>query len=81
MGEWARVVKSTGYLIILVPERTRWEAAIARGQSPNCSHAGPEPVVGDMSVAAEKIGLRVIRDSMTDLWPEDYSIVGIFQKP
>jgi SAM-dependent methyltransferase len=81
MGEWSRVLKSGGYLIILVPERTRWAAALARGQSPNCSHSGPEPVEGDMTKAAEKIGLKVIIDKMTDLWPEDYSILGVFQKP
>lgn len=81
LGEWSRVLKSNGYLIILVPERTRWAAAIARGQSPNCSHAGPEPLVGDMSKAAKAIGLQVIIDQMTDLWPEDYSILGVFRKP
>lgn len=81
MAEWSRPLKSGGYLIVLVPERERWAAAIARGQSPNCSHSGPEPIVGDMTVAAEKVGLRVIEDRMTDLWPEDYSILGVFQKP
>jgi SAM-dependent methyltransferase len=81
MREWSRVLKSNGYLIILVPERERWNAAIARGQTPNCSHAGPEPLVGDMSKAATAVGLRVVIDQMTDLWPADYSILGVFQAP
>jgi len=81
MTEWSRVLKSGGYLIILVPERERWEAAIARGQSPNCSHAGPEPLVGDMSKAAEQVGLQVVIDQLTDLWPDDYSILGVFRRP
>ena len=75
------MLKSGGYLIILVPERERWAAAIARGQSPNCSHAGPEPVLGEMSEAARKVNLIVVEERLTDLWPEDYSILGVFQKP
>lgn len=81
LREWMRVVKPGGHIVILVPERERWAAALARGQSPNCSHAGPEPQVGDMSKAALEVGLEVIKDEMTDLWPEDYSILGIFKKP
>ena len=81
MKEWARPLKHMGYLIILVPERERWAAALARGQSPNCSHAGPEPVLGDMSAAAQATGcLEVVIEKLTDLWPEDYSILGVFRR-
>ena len=32
--EWARVIKPGGHLIILVPDKDRWAAALAKGQSP-----------------------------------------------
>jgi SAM-dependent methyltransferase len=79
-ARWASMLKPGGYLIILVPERTRWEAALARGQSPNCSHAGPEPAVGDMSVAAIAAGLEVVEDRLTNLDENDYTILGVFRR-
>lgn len=79
--EWARCLKPGGKLIILVPERSRWRAALARGQSPNCAHHGPEPLVGDIAAAAEKVSsLRVLSEALTDLSPEDYTIAAILQK-
>ncbi len=80
MAMWASMLKPGGLLILLVPERTRWEAALRRGQSPNCSHAGPEPAVGDMSIAAVAAGLEVVEDRLTDLTPEDYTILGVFRR-
>ncbi len=77
---WASMLKPGGHLIILVPERTRWEAALRRGQSPNCSHAGPEPAVGDMSKAALAAGLEVVEDRLTNLDENDYTIMGVFRR-
>lgn len=81
VSEWVRVVKPGGYIIILVPERERWAAAIARGQCPNCSHAGPEPVVGDIRKCGEALGLEVIEDDLTDQFENDYSILGVLKVP
>jgi SAM-dependent methyltransferase len=79
--EWARCLKYGGAMIILVPERERWRAAIARGQTPNCSHYGPEPQVGDVSKAAQIAGrLQVVQEGLTDLSPEDYTILAILTK-
>lgn len=80
-AEWKRCLKRGGYIIVLVPEVVRWNEAIKRGQCPNCSHWAPEPSVGDLSRAAHAVpGLKVLEDRMTDLNPEDYSILGVFQK-
>lgn len=80
-GDWAKCLKRGGYLILLVPEFVRWNDAIKRGQTPNCSHWAPEPSGGDLSKAALRAGLVVVEERMTDLDPEDYSILGVFRKP
>ncbi len=78
---WSSFLKPGGHLIVLVPERTRWEAALARGQSPNCSHAGPEPAVGDLGKAALLAGLEVVEEYLTNLDPQDYTILACFRVP
>lgn len=78
---WSSMLKPGGYLIILTPERNLWAAAIARGQSPNCSHAGPEPLVGDVGRHGAAVGLEVIEDRLTALDPQDYTILTVFRKP
>lgn len=79
--EWARCLKPGGKLIVLVPERERWQAALRRGQIPNCSHYGPEPLVGDMTEAvAAAGGLRVLKEELTNLDERDYSILMVAEK-
>ncbi len=78
--EWARVVRPGGYVIILCPERARWAAALARGQIPNCAHRH-EPLLGELSAAGAAVGLKVVEDRLTDLYPEDYTILCVLQKP
>jgi ubiquinone/menaquinone biosynthesis C-methylase UbiE len=78
-SEWRRCLKPGGHMIVFVPERERWAAALARGQCPNCAHQ-PEPFVGDMTKAARRAGLKVLEERLTDLDPEDYSIMMIAQK-
>lgn len=79
--EWSRVLKSGGYMIILVPERKLWARALSRGQCPNCAHAGPEPMVGDIAKCAFIVGLTLIEEKLTELFENDYSILGVLQKP
>lgn len=79
--EWSRIVKHGGYLIVLAPDRERWAYAITvLGQNPNCSHKF-EPRAGDMARIAKEVGLEVICDRLTDLYPNDYGLIGIFRKP
>lgn len=80
MGEWKRVLKVGGFLIILVPEVERWTYAIRGGQVDNNSHSKPEPSVGDMSKTAKELGMEIIEERLTDCFEHDYSILGVFKK-
>ncbi len=82
ISEWARIVRHGGHLIVLVPDYERWNYAIRElGQCPNCSHCSPEPSVGELSKVAESIGLEVVMDRLTDLYPHDYGIICVLRKP
>lgn len=79
--EWSRVLKPTGHLIVLVPERSLWQHCVqVLGQTPNCAHHGPEPLLGDMSRTALLIGMRVVEERLTSLYPDDYTILGVFSR-
>lgn len=79
--DWIGILKPGGYLVLLVPDCLRWNEAIKRGQAPNCAHFSPEPSIFDMSKVAVVAGFRVIEERLTNLTPEDYTIMGVFQKP
>lgn len=81
LSEWTRVVKVGGHVIILVPEKGRWNAAIARGQSPNCSHRH-EAHVGELSFVFERFfgHFEVVGEALTNVTPEDYSILAVFKR-
>jgi SAM-dependent methyltransferase len=79
--EWGRCLKPGGFMVLLVPDRERWAAAIARGQPPNNSHFAPEPSVGDISKAAKECGFEVVEDRLTDFDWKDYSMLGVLRKP
>jgi len=78
LQEWTRVLKPGGHLIILVPDKLRWGEAILQGQPPNCAHTH-ESYPGEISEQILKAGCKyaVIRDSLTLVTPEDYSILFI----
>jgi SAM-dependent methyltransferase len=79
LREWSRCVRPGGYLVILMPDRDLWAAAIAKGQPPNCSHRH-EAKPGEMSEVATRIGLTVVEDRLTNCFDGDYSILGVFRK-
>lgn len=80
--EWVRVLKPGGKLVVLVPEYTRWRYAIeVLGQRPNCSHWNPEPSLGDLTNAFEKLNLRCIKERLTECHENDYTIIGTAAKP
>lgn len=79
--EWSRIVQHGGYLIVLAPDKERWNWAITNlGQCPNNSHKY-EPKEGDMGAVARAIGLEVIEDRLTNQYPHDYGLLGVFRKP
>lgn len=79
LREWTRVLKRGGNLVILIPDKTLWDAAISRGQLPNCAHKH-EGYVGELSTYAKHFGWKVIEDRLTKLTPEDYTILFIAQR-
>ena len=70
--EWCRVIKPGGHLVILAPERDRWKAAMARGQSPNPYHKH-EPVVGELQMHLTD-EWEVLEDRCCEP-PPDYSLI------
>lgn len=79
LKEWVRVIKIGGKLIIMIPDKDRWSAAIANGQPPNCSHKH-ESHPGEVSEYAERIGCKVIEDRFTNTTPEDYNVLAVLEK-
>ena len=79
LREWVRVIKPGGKLIIVFPDKDLWNVAVYKGQPPNCAHKH-EGSVGELSTYAERLGLSVIDDRLTDLFPGDYSILFVAQK-
>lgn len=79
LKEWTRVLKKSGKLIILIPDKALWEAALRRGQLPNCAHKH-EGYVGELSTYAKHFGWKVIQDKLTALTPTDYSILFIAER-
>lgn len=79
LAEWVRVLKPTGNLIVLLPDKELWNKAIAKGQPPNCAHKH-ESHAGELSTYAEKLGLHVIQDRLTELFPDDYTILFVGKK-
>ncbi len=80
LTEWARVLESGGHLVILIPDRERWAAALARGQPPNLAHKH-EGHVGELSTYCEKLGLEPIIDNYAvpdD--PNEYTLIFVARK-
>lgn len=79
LTEWVRVLKPGGRLIVLIPEKQAWAAAIAKGQPPNCAHRH-EGSEGELSTYAARLGLRVLEDRMTRCFEGDYTILFVAVK-
>jgi predicted SAM-dependent methyltransferase len=76
--EWKRVLKPGGKIIIILPDKELWKKALEAGQPPNCAHQH-EGTPGELSQYFHN--WKIIRDSRTNLFPGDYSILFIAQKP
>lgn len=80
LTEWARLVKPGGYLVILLPDRARWMAALRRGQPPNCAHRH-EAYPGELSQYANRLKLTVVEDRLVDPADEtNYNILFVGRK-
>lgn len=77
LSEWIRVIRSGGYLVILMPEKNRWEAALRRGQPPNLAHKH-EAQMGELPRVCASLGVDTI---MEELAPDpDYNLTFVGRK-
>lgn len=80
LKEWTRVLKRGGFLIVLMPDKTRWAEALAKGQIPNCAHRhecqGPDEILA----YAKPLDLDVVECAYTDVTPDDYSVLFVGKK-
>lgn len=80
LREWTRVVKRGGKIIILLPDKERWDYAVQHLKQPvNCAHKH-EAYVGELSSYAAEMGWRVIEDRLTECHPNDYNILFVAVK-
>lgn len=78
---WFQLVRRFGHLIIIVPDKERFRQAVANGQPDNLDHQH-EFAPGELSDLFNRQAppAKLIRDSFTDVSPNDYSILFIAQK-
>lgn len=76
LKEWTRCVKIGGFIVILLPDKALWNAAIAKGQPPNCEHRH-ESRPGELSeVFAQYFGhFHVVEDRLSNAHEGDYNII------
>jgi len=79
LTEWVRALKPGGHLIILVPDKELWAAALDRGQPPNCAHKH-ESRAGELTEYAAKLNLEVIEDRLTQEFEGDYTVLFVAKK-
>lgn len=81
LKEWCRVIKTGGYLVLLLPEKGRWHMALKRGQPPNLAHKH-EGEIGELSLYIKEIPtFEVIEDRFTTPEdPTDYSILFVARR-
>ena len=76
LREWVRVLRPGGHLVIMIPDKHAWAAALAKGQAPNFSHKH-EGVPGELTSHIRKLGrFEVIEDRITD----GYNILFVAKK-
>lgn len=76
LTEWTRCVKIGGYIVILLPDKELWNAAILAGQPPNNSHRH-EGRPGELTEIFSKYfgHFGVLKDELTRVVPTDYTII------
>lgn len=79
LREWTRLLRKGGRLIVLIPEKTLWAEAIRKGQPDNAAHKHLG-MVGELSKYALGLGLKVVKDELTNLFPGDYTILFVGEK-
>lgn len=81
LNEWIRVTAHGGKVIISVPDHDLWWEYVKKGGVHNHAHAQPQPRLGDMSLHMKELGMQVVSEEMTNCYPGDFTILGVFLKP
>jgi SAM-dependent methyltransferase len=80
LTEWLRVLKPGGHLIVIIPDRELFAAAVARGQPPNPNH-NHEGKVGELTDVVSRLApVVVLEDRLTSVSTGDYSILFVARK-
>lgn len=80
--EWWRVLKHGGYLVIQVPDKVKFRAAVERGQPDNLDHKH-EARPGELTEYISRLfptTSQVVVDKLTAMWTEDYNILFVAKK-
>lgn len=80
IGEWARCMKTGGNIVVVCPERDLWRKYLASGGIPNHHHQH-EGKIGDFAAVASALKLHLVAESLTNVYPEDYSMYAVMRKP
>lgn len=80
IGEMMRCVKPGGCVVTICPEVERWKAYVANGGIPNYNHRH-EGVLGDFAAVAAQLGVCLVEERMTEVYPGDYSMFAVIRKP
>lgn len=81
--DWMDFVRPGGHLIILMPDRERWQEALAKGQPPNLAHKH-EGTPGELSRLVQHFSAyghgdwEILMDECPD--PSDYGIVFVARR-
>lgn len=76
---WSTFVKRGGHLVIMVPDKVRFNEAIKEGQPPNLAHRH-EFTPGELSQHFSSGHWSIISDKLTELHPGDYNILFVARR-
>lgn len=81
LEEWLRVVRPGGTLILLVPDKARFNAAVAAGGGGNANHKREWTIGEGEAWAKQRGGVEVVREGFTEVrGPADYNVIVVFRK-
>jgi ubiquinone/menaquinone biosynthesis C-methylase UbiE len=80
LTEWLRILKPGGHLIVIIPDKVLFAAAVAKGQPPNPNH-NHEGKVGELTDVVSRLApVVVLEDRLTSVSTGDYSILFVARK-
>lgn len=80
LAEWLRVLKRGGNLIVMVPDKERFNEAIRKGGGGNSNHKH-EAYLGELTSVLSELGISVILEKFTHNEPSfDWNILFVGKK-